>query len=363
MALKLWSKLEEAGDVTAPQIGTGGAEYGSPTYEAAKFNNGILSDANSEGCTFPTATNSINLDKGTIEFWAKINFAPDDVASHWLFSFLNDSADGIRFFFDWAEDKFGVQVYSGSVLKISAFIIFSWDSGDLMHFGITWDREGNDIGGGKTLAVYINNVEKLSKTTTWLTGAVNANLYVGTKANQLSHSDAVIDNLKTHDVVKTDFSDKEDESAGANQAPTAPTSLEVDNKSIPTGANCVTITPQFSAIYNDPDAGDTSNAIQIQVGIASGLSDIWDSGWLADSTVDGDRCDAETYAGAALSIGTSYWWRCRFRDDGDAEGAWSEWQEFNVCSGREEQPGGPVPKSRPFAQKIKQPVRIPVEIQ
>lgn len=35
---KLWSKLEAAGDVTTPQLGTGGAEIGSPTYEAAKFN-------------------------------------------------------------------------------------------------------------------------------------------------------------------------------------------------------------------------------------------------------------------------------------------------------------------------------------
>jgi len=148
-------------------------------------------------------------------------------------------------------------------------------------------------------------------------------------------------------------------------APTAPTSPEVDGKSTPTGANCVTITPQFSAIFNDPDAGDISNAIEIQVGSASGLSDLWDSGWLVDSTVDGSRCNVKTYTGTSLSARTSYWWRCRFRDDSDTVGAWSSWQEFDICAAigvAEKQPGGPVPKKRPFAQDIKQPVRRPVEI-
>ncbi|GAH10554.1 unnamed protein product, partial [marine sediment metagenome] len=142
----------------------------------------------------------------------------------------------------------------------------------------------------------------------------------------------------------------------ANEAPTAPTSLEVDGKSTPTGANCVTATPQFTAIFNDPDAGDESNAIQIQVGSAEGLSDMWNSDWLADSTVEGNRCSAKTYDGAALSAGTSYWWRCRFRDDDDAEGAWSDWQQFDVCAAEPEPevgllecaPGGPLPKRCPF---------------
>jgi len=154
-----------------------------------------------------------------------------------------------------------------------------------------------------------------------------------------------------------------------NQAPTAPTSLEVDGKSAPTGANCISSeNPQFSAIYNDPDAGDISNAIQIQVGTASGLSDMWDSGWLADSTVTPNRCTTKTYAGAALSAGTSYWWRCRFRDDGDLEGAWSAWQQFDICAVAPPVPpgiglqcihGGPLPHRRPFTCATRMPREEP----
>jgi len=55
MALILWSKLENAGGVTSPQLGTGGVVVGAPTYPAARFNNGILSDANNEACYFPCA--------------------------------------------------------------------------------------------------------------------------------------------------------------------------------------------------------------------------------------------------------------------------------------------------------------------
>ena len=116
------------------------------------------------------------------------------------------------------------------------------------------------------------------------------------------------------------------------QPPTEPTALQVDGKSTPVGANCVTATPLFTAIFNDPDAGDISNAIEIEVGTASDQHDMWDSVWLEDATAEGARCSAKTYAGSALSAGTSYWWCCRFRDDEGAEGAWSDWQQFDVCA-------------------------------
>lgn len=334
MALKLWSKFENAGDVTSPQMGTGGAEVGSPTYVPAKFNNGILSDVDNEGCTLPTAANLINLDKGTIEFWAKLNFDELDGDNHFFLDFYATSYGGLRLFFSSGDYDFRVFVWSGGNVKVNLVTVgMAWDIGDLLHFGLTWDRQGNDIGGGKTVALYIDNVEKASSTTTWDTDTVNPNLYIGLEKGGTMHSDAVIDNLKTQDVVKTDFSDKEDEDADGNQPPTPPTSLEVDGKSDPTGANCISsANPKFTAIFNDPDVGDQSNAIEIQVGTEEGLSDMWDSGWIADSTAEGNRCAAKTYDGAALSGGTSYWWRCRFRDDENAEGAWSAWQQFDMCA-------------------------------
>lgn len=212
---KLWSKLEDAGDVTSPQLGTGGAEVGSPTYPAAKFGNGILSDVNNEGCTFPTVANSINIDKGTIEFWAKIMFETTEVDFHdFIYCQVDGSNGGIRLLFSPSVDDFWVIIQvEGIEIILIATAGLSWNSGDLRHFGLTWDRQGNDIGGGKTVALYVENVLEASSVTTWDTDTLPANMCVGYRPGQ-KHSDAVIDNIKTYDTCKTDFSDRFTEGVG-----------------------------------------------------------------------------------------------------------------------------------------------------
>lgn len=363
--------MESVVNIGAPEVGVGGAVFGVPTWIVAKFNNGMYSDAFGKGCTFPTGANNINVNKGTIEFWAKLNYIPSEVSSHYLFDFRHGAnTGGITLFFNKNIADFNLYVYAGGVLRVNINTTgVTWNSGDLVHFALTWDREGNDIGGGKTVSLKINDVEEVSSVATWAAEAtVNANIYVGTDRGQAANSLAVIDQFKAYDTCKTDFSDRNTEHCNGNNPPTAPTSLEVDGQSTPTGANCVTTTPQFTAIFNDPDGGDQSNAINIQVGSASGLSDMWDSGWLVDATIDGNRCNAKNYAGVALSAGTSYWWRCRFRDDDDAEGVWSAWQEFYVCAAEPEEeagllecaPGGPLPKRCPFRCAVALPRRVPV---
>lgn len=209
---KLWSKLEDAGDVTSPQLGTGGAEVGSPTYEAAKFNNGILGNVNDEGCRFPTYANSINLNKGAIEFWGKMNWAPDSSLTHFLFEFVDYSDGGIQMYFWKDTATLYTNVYEdGGLVVITTAEGLSWNIGDLLHFAVTWDRAGNDIGGGKTLLTKINDVEVASSTDVWDTDSVDPYLFVGMRKIGTSFSDVVIDNLKTYDICKTDFSDRDTE--------------------------------------------------------------------------------------------------------------------------------------------------------
>jgi len=260
--IQLWSKLNSAADVTFPTTGTGGAEVGSPTYVAAKFGNGIFSDVDSEGCTFPTAANSINLDKGTIEFWTKMNFDETDVDTHYFIDFYETGSGGIRLFFHRDADDFYVLVWSEGNLKVNMVTTgMTWSSGDLLHFGLTWDREGNDIGSSKTIALYIDNVEKVSSTTTWNTDAVNANLYVGIEKGGILHSDAVIDNLKTYDVCKTDFSHKEIEgvsfgpvervTASESIAMTGASYVSVSDNVIVTDVDCVKLLTLFNLAVDD----------------------------------------------------------------------------------------------------------------
>ncbi len=210
-----WSKLENDGDVTVPQLGTGGAVIGAPTYTAAKFNNGIWGEGIGDYCTFPTVANGINIDKGTIEFWAKMKY---------------DLTTGTQTFFDFSSPaptigiRFSVQ---GLGLPIENRIIamlahpdgeiilnfhpWDWEIDELVHFAVVWDRQGNDIGGGKTFCVYINGVLRGSTITTWNTSSnFHPIIYVCTsRRTPRNKALAVIDNLKTYDVCKTDFSDKE----------------------------------------------------------------------------------------------------------------------------------------------------------
>lgn len=120
-----------------------------------------------------------------------------------------------------------------------------------------------------------------------------------------------------------------------NQAPTAPSSLLCEGEAAP--SNVTDLTPEFSAIYEDPDSGDIANAVEIHVATTEGglgSPDMWDSGWIdisAESLVEGNRCNDQSYAGSALSLdGSTYYWKIRFRDDDNAEGAWSSVAQFTM---------------------------------
>lgn len=107
-----------------------------------------------------------------------------------------------------------------------------------------------------------------------------------------------------------------------NQAPTAPTGLLCEGATNPT--NISDSTPEFSAIFNDPDTGNTTTKIEIRVGTAASGTDKWNSGVITiASTAKGVRCPDIAYAGTALTIGITYHWSCRFTDAGGLVSPWS----------------------------------------
>jgi len=113
--------------------------------------------------------------------------------------------------------------------------------------------------------------------------------------------------------------------AGMVQPPTVPTELLTENQTNP---NDVTDkTPEFSAIYNDPDIGDSANYYQVQVSTSgtSWSSPMWDTGKTAMSTTTrGSRSPDISYAGTPLSYdGSTYYWRIKFWDVENMEGEYS----------------------------------------
>lgn len=116
-----------------------------------------------------------------------------------------------------------------------------------------------------------------------------------------------------------------------NNPPTAPTALYVANTNAQTGTagTSVVITslnPHFSAIYNDPETGDTANKYQIQVDNNSDFSSpVWDSGTGITITeiAEGDRSNDIVYSGSTLTHNTTYYYKIKFWDELGEEGEWS----------------------------------------
>jgi len=108
-----------------------------------------------------------------------------------------------------------------------------------------------------------------------------------------------------------------------NNPPNVPTSLRCEGQTNPT--RVTDTTPEFSAIYNDPDAGDTANYYRIQVDDQSNFSSPhWDSGKTSMPSVTvGNRCSDISYSGPALTRGMTYYWQIKFWDVGGLEGDWS----------------------------------------
>lgn len=119
-----------------------------------------------------------------------------------------------------------------------------------------------------------------------------------------------------------------------NKAPNAPTSLLTEGLTNPT--NIIDMTPEFSAIFSDPDSTDRGAYYQIQVNTASAFNGtmLWDTGQtgFATQVTNGARTPDISYAGSALSYGNTYYWRVRFWDNFNAVSAWSATAQFSTLA-------------------------------
>ena len=115
--------------------------------------------------------------------------------------------------------------------------------------------------------------------------------------------------------------------------PSAPTDPYTEGASNP--ISVADLTPEFSAVHNDPD-GDAAIYYEVEVNTASDFSGtvMWDSGKQSmTSTANGARSPEISYAGTTLSFnGAVYYWRIKFWDSFDIEGAWSATNNFTMSA-------------------------------
>jgi hypothetical protein len=105
-----------------------------------------------------------------------------------------------------------------------------------------------------------------------------------------------------------------------NVAPTAPTLTPRANYD-------ATVAATFDWTFNDPNAGDTQSAYELEIEDQADASLDFDSGKTASATTE------RSLAGGTLVNGKSYRWRVRTWDALDVVSPWSDWGTFSTSAG------------------------------
>ncbi len=230
----LWNKLESAsGETVTSERGSDGKTVGSPTFAAAKFNNGIVV-SNGNYITFDD--DDLTIDQGAIDFWWKAPRGRDD--GGWV--------SGNNYF--WAIIAGNLKLYGGYNTTSKKFFLLldyyqtyyayidapAFATNDLLHLGFTWAADGRILGpmlkGNLQVAqgaVWVtedsasfdaSSFGYLSHQYGWASKAIDYDrLYIGANEGGTASPGGVIDNLKVYDEIKVDFSDQDTEDANEDK--------------------------------------------------------------------------------------------------------------------------------------------------
>jgi type II secretory pathway pseudopilin PulG len=206
--LTLWSTLDDAPSVMAPEVGPAGFFTNAPAWEAVRFGNGFSSMTSTSSCvSFPTG-GVLNNARGTIEFWLKPDFSTEWIGlgqdKH-----LIDTADGggrIELWFDGTTKMLTFEMNENPGLCLGW--VPDWAPHSLVHIGLVWDSTGRDIDGSSTMALYVNG-ERFGERVVrlkWSPQAFGPYLLLGNEDGE--ETEAAFDNLRVYDYCKTDLRDR-----------------------------------------------------------------------------------------------------------------------------------------------------------
>lgn len=206
--LTFWSKLSSSADIVVPQVGPAAWTMGPVDWRAVRFGNGFWSKANSNCRLFISTDGVLDDAQGTIEFWFRPEYSwsyLEKVTDKYL---LDTSPGGgmIELFFDCATRQVRFRMNGSDSYAVRWDP--TWIADQVLHVAIVWDCTGTQIGGGRTMALYVNGVQRetAAETTTWTPAAFGATLSLG--EHELFDAEATFENIRIYTYCKTDFSDR-----------------------------------------------------------------------------------------------------------------------------------------------------------
>lgn len=297
-----------------------------------------------------------------------------DRSEHWEIglNFHNAGGDSGKISFDTANQADGIKDLNSSS-KVN--------DGQWHHITVVYDKNAPEdkkiyIDGQLSIAADQHSNNGLGKSTTrygFIGDGSEANTQGGNTNNLLY--EGLIDEIriqhqaKSADFIQTTYNNQSDNASFwtfsaeevNNLAPTQPTEPFVnttDAQAGQTNPSDLTIGGInsrgifFSAIYQDPNSGDTANAAQIQVTTDATFTSIthWDSDMTSiTSLTESNRSPDIEYdnlgnpATLPLSMNdgdVTYYWRIRFQDNSNEAGQYSEIGSFSILD-IPNQPGAP----------------------
>jgi type II secretory pathway pseudopilin PulG len=200
--LVLWSKLDSAGDVVSPQLGPSGSVAGTSSWAPGTFGYGLYAPAGSAcRAVFPTS-GVLSSAQGTIEFWFRPDFSvtwPGLSHDKYLVD-ARGGTDEIVCFYDVSAKQLVFSV-AGKEVDWEP----TWAPGQWVHIALVWDCTGQEIGGGRTVALYVDGVlcGGSAQTGTWSLASLGASFALGNLEGV--EAEGVFDNLRVYDYCTTDF--------------------------------------------------------------------------------------------------------------------------------------------------------------
>ena len=188
-------------------VGNNGTVFGSVIYEPGQFANGVKSLYNTNYVIFSNANTS--ADKGTLEFWWKPDFSSDNTSENSIIKFEKNEYV-INIYHGYSSPSGGSRfIFLLMGPSASSYYVFqpSFSSNELMHIGIIWD---GSLGEGKAVKLYVNGINVYGGATVfddkWSSFPVPV-MDIIIKGNNQNRT-SLIDNIKLHNFIKTNFSDR-----------------------------------------------------------------------------------------------------------------------------------------------------------
>jgi len=197
--LVIWNKFENL----TSEVGSNFT--GTPnSYQSAKFNNGVFINNSANKISASSVFDTSLAQAFCVEFWYKPNFSS---SASTRYPIISQPDSGLQLFLFWFEGGNWRAGYRVGETGQQVIASDSFNTNDLIHFGLVGDNSGID-GSGDKFRLYIDGVDVGSYTNGWTTSSLQTSLTIGSYWDDSFAGNGLIDNLKVWDYAKTDFSDR-----------------------------------------------------------------------------------------------------------------------------------------------------------